>query len=108
MPLLTRGLIIFGTAGVLFGVLGLVQPERCTGCHGLGFFVILTAWGVACVLSVLRGRAGLIFLLLAIAIPLVIIWAFFLVGLVFLGIIFFLARMSKDQLAPYYRWERAA
>lgn len=104
-PILTRMLQLFGLAAVVLGGLAISTGPGCEelGCIAWVLGVYLAVWGVCALLCGLRGRAGLVFLVLALVLPLLVGWTEPLWALGFLLVVMALTRVSKDRLAPYYR-----
>jgi hypothetical protein len=109
-PPLTIVMQLLGVLALVVGVHRVVVEAGCTelGCVGFAFGIFATVWGILAILSGLRGRKGLVFLVLAMTLPLLVLWIKFLIGFVFLAIVGVAASMSKDKLAGYYRSEGAS
>ena len=105
-PPLTMALQLLGIIALVMGTQRAIADAGCTelGCVGFAYGIFAAVWGVVALLSGLRGRRGLIFLLIAIVSPLLVLWLFFPLSLLFLLIVGVAASASKERLAPYYRW----
>ena len=104
-PILTRVMQLLGLAGIVFGGLILFDARDCQelDCLAGPIGIVIIVWGGLALLSGLRGPAGLIFLVLSLALTVLVSWAVPLIGIAALLVVMFLTRVSKDRLGPYYR-----
>jgi hypothetical protein len=109
-PWLTLAVQVMGAIGVFDGVRIIIGAARCDGhgCTSVAVGILAVIWGVIAIAAGIRGRIGFVALVLAIVLPLVISWAWFFLGIMFLLVVSVTAAMSKGQLAPYYRWHKEA
>ena len=109
-PWLTLAVQVMGAIAVFDGVRIIVDAGRCNGrgCTSAAVGFLAVIWGVIAIAAGIRGRVGFIALVLSIVLPLVISWAWFFLGIMFLVVVSVTAAMSRGQLAPYYRWHKEA
>ena len=92
--------VVGGVRLILSNGTGCASP--CAGRH-TAFAVLLIMWGVVAMASLLRGRVGLVAMIAAIVLPLAVAWRYFATVLIWLIVILGAVRVSKNDLAPYYR-----
>ena len=109
-PWLTIAVQVMGAIAIWDGVRIIINSARCDrgGCISSTVGIMAIIWGVIALASGVRGRVGFLALIAAIVTPLVLSWAWFFLGIMFLLIVSVTAAMSKGQLAPFYRWHTEA
>jgi hypothetical protein len=102
-------ILVLGGISITSGLSVLRYDIRChsAGCDQPNEMTVgLIVWGGVALLTAFPGRVGLFALILVLVSPLAIGWLhpwFFVLGLLALLSI---AKGSKEQLAPYYRWKK--
>jgi hypothetical protein len=106
-PPLTRVVQLVGLASIVVGTWVLFDMADCEGleCFAKFIGVLGVGWGVVAVLAGLRNMFGFICLIGAIILALLLAFATPWFSLPFLAVVFFLLRVSKDKLKPFYRNE---
>jgi hypothetical protein len=108
-PWLTIAVQVMGAIAIWDGVRIIIDSAGCDrGCTSSTVGALAIVWGVIALASGIRGRVGFLALITAIVTPLVLSWAWFFLGIMFLLIVSVTAAMSKGQLTPYYRWHKEA
>ena len=109
VPYLTIATLVLGVVALTSGFSVLYHDWTChtTSCDQPNAITIgMMVWGAVALLTGVRGRVGAVALIIVVVSPLAVGWTnpwLFLIGLL---ILLSAARGSKDQLAPYYRWQR--
>ena len=109
-PPLTRVVQLVGLAAVALGTWVLIEAVTCEGLECLAQLigVMGVGWGIVAILAGLRNLFGFICLIGAIILALLLAFAAPWFSLPFLAVVFFLLRVSKDKLKPFYRNEEAS
>lgn len=106
-PPLTRVVQLIGLAAIVLGIWILIENIDCQELDCLAGLIGMmgVGWGLVAVLAGLRNLFGFVCLIGAIILALLLAFAAPWFSLPFLAIVFFLLRISKDKLKPFYRNE---
>ena len=109
-PPLTRVVQLTGLAAIVLGTWVLIEAVDCEELDCLAQLIgaMGVGWGIVALLAGFRNLFGFICLIGAIILALLLVFAAPWFSLPFLAVVFFLLRISKDKLKPFYRNEASS